>query len=708
MLKFIFILIFISFGELFSQSQWVIQNPSPIGSSMQCVKTIGASTVYEAGYFGIVMKSTDAGITWNSLQSGTTNSLEAISFPDINNGFIVGKGGIILHTTNAGASFDLQNSNTLVNLRSVYFVNSNWGTAVGDYGTIVHTTNGGNNWLFQNSDTISNIYSVNFLNMNTGIIAGGNNGVCFMKITSNGGLSWLNRTTNFYGGNYYFVAFIDSSTVIAVANQPGRIFRSTNKGSTWINTYYGGGKTPPQLWTASFKDAYTGTAIGTYQLNTTDGGQNWSYGSSNMNFPTAISLSNSNFGFVSGIYGYNYRTTDGGMNWENIRHSIADDCFRILFLDSLNGYFIGLNGKILHTLNGGIQWEAQQSGVIAGLSQANFLNLNTGYIVGSNSNSSLGVIIKTTNTGKSWQNIFNIPNIQFNGVSFINPNTGMAVGNYGYITKTTNGGQSWTDITFNSTYYLYKVDFIDENIAFAVGSKPDNSPGLVLRTTNGGTNWISLPNGSTGRLYDVDFINTNTGTIVGDYGTILRTTNQGLNWTVQSGDIHGFTKVQFLNANTGIVLGNWAEDLILKTTNAGLNWIRQSGPTNQSIYDGCFIGSDFIVTGYAGLILRNRSNSLVNVGGTVSNIPDYFRLKQNYPNPFNPTTQIKYELPITNFVILKVYDVLGNEVETLVNENQNAGSYSVTFNASNYPSGIYFYKIETSNFSETKKMLLIK
>ena len=88
-------------------------------------------------------------------------------------------------------------------------------------------------------------------------------------------------------------------------------------------------------------------------------------------------------------------------------------------------------------------------------------------------------------------------------------------------------------------------------------------------------------------------------------------------------------------------------------------------------------------------------------------------LFQNYPNPFNPTTKIRYTIPsvgtsLMKFVQLKVYDVLGNEVATLVNEEKPAGSYELTWNAGNLSSDIYFYRIQTRNFIETKKMLLLR
>jgi len=93
-------------------------------------------------------------------------------------------------------------------------------------------------------------------------------------------------------------------------------------------------------------------------------------------------------------------------------------------------------------------------------------------------------------------------------------------------------------------------------------------------------------------------------------------------------------------------------------------------------------------------------------------LPQSFNLSQNYPNPFNPTTKIKYQIPELSFVTIKVYEVLGNEVTVLINEEKQAGSYEVEFSAiggaTNLSSGIYFYRLQTPNFIQTKKMILLK
>ncbi|MBI5402561.1 MAG: T9SS type A sorting domain-containing protein [Ignavibacteriae bacterium] len=100
--------------------------------------------------------------------------------------------------------------------------------------------------------------------------------------------------------------------------------------------------------------------------------------------------------------------------------------------------------------------------------------------------------------------------------------------------------------------------------------------------------------------------------------------------------------------------------------------------------------------------------SSVGIKNLDAEIPKEFKLFQNYPNPFNPTTNIKYQIVNNGFVSIKIYDIKGNEVESLVNENETAGTYIVSLNASNYPSGVYFYKIQAGDFSETKKMILLK
>jgi len=101
-------------------------------------------------------------------------------------------------------------------------------------------------------------------------------------------------------------------------------------------------------------------------------------------------------------------------------------------------------------------------------------------------------------------------------------------------------------------------------------------------------------------------------------------------------------------------------------------------------------------------------SKIVTIDDNIHGIPNEFSLAQNFPNPFNPTTMISYQLPKSTFVNLSIYNVNGQLIETLVNKQQQAGYYSVSWNASRFCSGVYIYKIETEDFSDAKKCLIVK
>jgi hypothetical protein len=127
------------------------------------------------------------------------------------------------------------------------------------------------------------------------------------------------------------------------------------------------------------------------------------------------------------------------------------------------------------------------------------------------------------------------------------------------------------------------------------------------------------------------------------------------------------------------------------------------------------ISSDYIFAGtnQSSMWRRPLSEIVTGVDEQDDRLPNNFHLEQNYPNPFNPSTTIKYSIPTSEFVTLKVFDVLGNEVATLVNEEKPAGSYEVEFNSHsgsvrNLTSGVYFYILQAGSFTQTKKLILMK
>ena len=300
-------------------------------------------------------------------------------------------------------------------------------------------------------------------------------------------------------------------------------------------------------------------------------------------------------------------------------------------------------------------------------------------------------------------------NNYLNSIDFADNNTGWVVGYIGTILKTTNSGTNWISQVSGTSSDLYSVQFTDNSTGWTVGSS-----GTILITSNGGSNWISQFSGSSNELNSVYFADIYTGYAVGDHGTILKTTNGGNNWITQSGGTNNtFKSVYFTSNLIGWTVGYdefLSGGVILKTTNGGTYWSSLISGTFNHLLSVHFKDNNIGWTvGANGTILKTTNGGVsVGVQNVSTEMPSGYSLNQNYPNPFNPETVISYELPVSETVILKVFDILGKEIKTLVNEKQNSGVHQVSFNASGLPSGVYFYQLKTQGFTDTKRMVLIK
>ena len=459
------------------------------------------------------------------------------------------------------------------------------------------------------------------------------------------------------------------------------------------------------------------------------------------------------------------KTTNGGNNWvSQIAGSDYKMTFDIYFTNENTGYAIGgdvwlfINSGIYKTTNGGTNWYFSFLPDTTVYRSILFINSNTGYIAGS-----LGYARKTTNAGLNWNLLNTETSASLRSIFFLNSNTGFISGFGGTIIKTTNAGVNWTIINTGFIENLYSIYFIDANTGIAAGCDPGGSlNSIIIRTTNGGSNWTTQFSGS-GYIYSLSFANQSTG-FSANSNRFLRTVNRGINWDyietpVNSGTIRS---IKFINDTIGYAAGL----TLFKTINGGMALIPNS-PSNLSAYPqqygkirltwvdnsvieigfkiqrklqtdtvwqtkdsvsqnitqytdtGIVIGIPYQYRVYAYNINGNSGFSNIVTASPLlidiysNHLPNNFYLYSNYPNPFNPITKIKFEIPLNKgglkgIVSLKVYDLLGKEVTTLVNEQLQPGSYEVTFDGSNLPSGVYFYKLTAGNYTETMKMLMIK
>lgn len=290
------------------------------------------------------------------------------------------------------------------------------------------------------------------------------------------------------------------------------------------------------------------------------------------------------------------------------------------------------------------------------------------------------------------------------GVSFSDENNGTIVGGTGTIARTTDGGITWNEQVSGTTALLYDVYFTNESSGIVAGSY-----GTILKTTDGGASWNNLSSGTSANLYGVSYLDINICTVVGENGTILRTTNGGSTWTQQvSGTETILSDVCFIDPNKGTVVGT--SGTILRTEDGGSTWTKQISGTTNNLYTVFFLNQEIgAVVGSNGTILRTTNGGVTFTEEDLSeNAPEDYYLSNNFPNPFNPSTTIHYSIPYPSNVKIKIYDVIGNEIATLVSEEKQAGSYEAVWNADGLPSGVYFYQLRAGEFMQTKKMILLR
>jgi hypothetical protein len=380
------------------------------------------------------------------------------------------------------------------------------------------------------------------------------------------------------------------------------------------------------------------------------------------------------------------RTPDGGLN--NWDHIYGGDGFYVI-VDHTNSNIIYAEsqfGNLGKSTTGGGNWSNATNGINGGEPT----NWSTPVIMDPNDNNVLYYgtdrVYRTTNGAGNWNPISpdltdGIPGTRLGTVTTIavapnNSNVIYAGTDDSHVWVTTDIGTNWTDISNVLPYRWVTrviVDPVDENIIYVTfsGLKWRDSQPHVFRSSNMGLNWSdissNLPDAPV-NAFAVDNHNPSVLYLGNDVGMYV-SFNTGSSW-------------EFLGEGLPVVT---VGDIKIHPTS---NYL-VAGTHGRSMYK---IDLDLV--------------SGINSGREI--VVSDFVLEQNYPNPFNPVTVIQYIISSKQTVALKVYDVLGNEIVTLVNEEKPAGTYDIEFNASTLTSGVYFYKLETGKFIDTKKMLLIK
>jgi len=455
-------------------------------------------------------------------------------------------------------------------------------------------------------------------------------------------------------------------------------------------------------------------------LLTTDGGSTWDViPSGTTQNLISISIINNSTAVIAGEGGLLLRTTSGGNSWETVNSNVTDNLLSVSF-NGANGIAGGTSQTIIYSTDAGQTWLTSQTGFFGGgFYGVQMFDANNAFVAGDNS--IFGPLFgKSTDGGQNWDfTSFYLNNNEgrLYATHFFDLNNGITAAavftGEGAISMTSDGGTDWTTLPFfNNALYSIYFPASQSLIGYTVGAA-----GTILKTTDGGSEWTAQQSGTPNTLSGVVFADELIGYAVGDGGTILKTNTGGVipveltsfNIRLENDRIELSWKTATEINNSGFY--------IQRKTQSGweiLNFVQGHGTTTEEhdyIYKDNLENLDYRGKIYYRLKQVDNDGS-VQYSRTVkidySPKPDDFKLEQNYPNPFNPATSIKYAIPLDTHVKLTIYDLLGNEIKTLVDGYQPAGTYSVKFDGSNLTSGIYIYRLQAGDFVSTKRMVLIK
>lgn len=396
-------------------------------------------------------------------------------------------------------------------------------------------------------------------------------------------------------------------------------------------------------------------------------------------------------------------------------------------VDSENIWVVGNGGMILKTTNGGSTWNEINSPVTYDLYHVDFVNSDTGMIGG------YGVtdceIYTTTNGGISW-NLTKLDSGDYSIYDIEYVEGGAGESSKAYVTAgrsltwtTEDAGESWgkTSIQRGCGFAdIQSICFLNKDEGWFVGTAAQSSEVTIIHTTDGGATYEIQDNPTDPdiKLNSVSFADNQHGIAAGIDPNILYTSDGGKNWETRSVSNYRWESVHMNPSGKAWAVGR--NGIILYSNDWGYTWTAQESGVTSELWEVIFIGDNegWIVGGYPpsqpAVILHTSTGGLV-TDVNKNKIVNEFKLHQNYPNPFNPSTKINYSIPKKNIVVIKVYDILGKEIATLVNEEKSPGNYEVEFNGNHLSSGIYFYSLkaipsggQAGYFKQTKIMVLIK
>ncbi len=545
------------------------------------------------------------------------------------------------------------------------------------------------------------------------------------------GLDFIDQNEGIMGG-WHTIVFPDIA---------GNAYYTANGGTDWFeavvpdsmrvivdlqmindNIAYGAGAFNLPLVTESFQDA-----LNNFDLNP--------------NHQTYYKNLGMDFSGQQEYRGYFVETTDGGLSWHP-KGNFEDSVYYLIdlhFFDLQTGFVLASGpynnsfAAILKTSDGGTNWNyVYNFEAYIFLNEIKFFDQSNGIAVGTydDMTNSYGVVLRTTDGGDNWIRIELPQLVSLNSITYISSNSIMISGirtDYtSVIYRSDDGGMSWFECCVYSNLHLIGgINSLTASgviVVYGQYQPTGSATPFIEATLDGGFTWYYNLLSQFNDYYLIKSVLVDnsrwylTGTQNLSQGFVLFTDNSGGVPVELTSFTAEFVEHEVnLNWTTASELNNLGFEVERKIENEEwrtIGFIKGKGTTSEinsySFNDDLFEVNNSTLYYRLKQIDFDGSFEYSQVVDVEINMLNDFSLSQNYPNPFNPTTTINFSIPQNDFVTLKVFDVLGNEVRTLINEVMESGYHRIQFDAGKLTSGIYYYKLQTGTESETKKMVILK
>lgn len=656
--------------------------------NFKSVFTLGTN-VWITSDNGMVYKSSTSSTVITPYTTGVSSSLNSIFFSDVSTGFVCGNNGVVLKTINGGLSWTSSASGitTSANLNSIYFKNAMNGIVVGNGGVSYLTSNGGSTWTPTTIPTTRNLLSVKYYS--DGAAVSGEWGKLFIYNGSN----WDDINTRINTD----IRGVEGESIndVHICGGGGFIRNNVNGNTELLNF----AKNPMLADLVDMSYFYNiGYAVSSKNnaiIKTTDGGTVWT-----LTAGTTVS--------------YNW-VAKPGASGNFLGNNMS------LHPTNRDVVFIAFGNRVYKSLDKGENWQTIGAAIPSGSTPHSFfvspLDTNIWLVA---IESSPDKIYRTTNYGVSWTEVHsqNFSNYgQPLEMDQNNPSVFYFAPDNGGFWKSTDNGATFTEISNNFAFRSpcdIIVAYENSSMIFVADGITGSGQAKIYKSINGGVNWTLVHTASSSEIpsmCNTAFQKNIIWSTEWSGSNIYLSTNFGDNWsTHHSTGFSGWGSDICREDPTMLITGSWGASATM-SLDGGATWTNISSGLSGH-------GGGILIPDRGYILCHQGSNVyklnvvysvMTDIGeNTISGIPSEFNLSQNYPNPFNPSTNIRFDIPKSGNVTLKVYNELGKEVNTLVNSYRNAGSYEINFNAGSLSSGVYFYKLDIDGFTSTKKMLLVK